>query len=317
MSDYRICPQCGTINGPGARTCKDCNAPLASTSAAPPPSRRTPKPPRDPIGPRLAPVVKVVVTVLVVALIVYLVYLGGRAFMRSLKGPPPFPTSSRETAQQFFSALSTEDYQSCYGLLTTERKTVTLIKKNTRQLYFDHFARIRNYLTERIGPDFLSAMQIPADGSQINFKGPDFTLSLTFKTSRYDDKTILFALEQVNEFPIDATSEIGIEQYNRNLSRAIESIGGASGHTATSDDPIELIQSRPEESSYQREKRLIQAFKDNRQLDTRHTLIEWIAKEFFGQYRTMTFLDEVARDQKQPPQLRQFAQHALDQMKRP
>ena len=60
---------------------------------------------------------------------------------------------------------------------------------------------------------------------------------------------------------------------------------------------------------------MIQAFKNARQLDTRHTVLEWIVREFYQESITQRFLDELASDEKEVFQLRVLAQNVLEQVR--
>jgi hypothetical protein len=222
-----------------------------------------------------------------------------------------YPEDPAVTATQFFTNLQNEAYQDCYGLLSVGRKSATVISKQSReQGYFPHFRRIRSYLIEHVGKDFLSTMVVSPDGRTVTFNN-DVVLSLSYGSSTSLDKKIHYSLEEINDFPIDVAPGIGIEQYNRGVSRAIDSIDTVGAKEEKLDDPAEVIRQRPDEGPSQRLDRLIYAFKNSRQLDVRHTALDWILKEFPKDPAALSFLNETARDEKVPAHLRRVAQNAL------
>lgn len=223
----------------------------------------------------------------------------------------PHPTDPFETTSEFFYALQNQDYQTCYKFLVKERKAAVVGGQQSREnAYFPHFDRIRQYLTKYAAQDFTATMDVSPDGHEVVFDG-GVVLNLTIEPSKgYDDKTH-YGIKEINEFPIDMAPKTGVEQYYRGLGQAIESLGDTS-NSGDIDDPFEVIADRPGESKGQRQRRMIDSFKRARQLDTRHTILEWIIKEFYQEPQTQAFLSELTRDQSLSPHLRRLAQQALD-----
>ena len=263
-----------------------------------------------PFGDPLKKMAKLAVGLGAVALIGYLLYAGITSIYHDAAGMHPHPTDPTETASKFFYCLWDRDYQGCYKLLAKDRKLATIIGKQDRKTgYEPHFERIRNYLSEKVGPDFDEIMKVEPGGQVVNF-GVNVVLTLSFSISKGFDKKNHYGIEQINEFPIDVAPGIGIEAYNRRVNSALGSESGLPA-AADSDDPSEILRDRDGESSRQREERVIEAFKVARQLDTREVLLSWIIREFGGQRLTQKLLRDIVDDEKQPPQLRLIADEGL------
>jgi len=254
-------------------------------------------------------VIKIAFVCGIIALLGYLIHRGLTSAFRSAQ-ESPYPDTTQASATEFYTALQNQDHQSCYKLLAPARKGMTIIRKQNRENYFYHFDRIRTYLKERIGDDFTSYMQIANDGTATF---DDYiVLTMKFDARRGLDEKIHYAIMEINEFPIDIAPDIGMEKYYRGVDRALQSLDSLTINPDTLDDPAEIVRQRPGESHRQRLERLIQACKLARQLDTRHTLLEWIIKEFGGTKTTQNFLLDLAQDENEVYQLRLLAQNALD-----
>ena len=310
-SDFQlICPQCGAIHNSKAVTCRGCGATIGRGGA---PARRPARqaPARSPMLPDFPLLLKVMFTVAGVTMVGWLLYLGAAGMMKSIETPPTYPDDPVETLTQFFNAMGQEDYQTCYGLLTMDRKIATVVKQTSRASYFDHFARIGAYLVDHLGEDFPAIMQVTDDNRRVYF-GQDFALNVSLASKVGPDKKSHYALNEIKDFPMDIAPAIGIEQRNRQVNRVMESIG-ALGQPEQDDDSAVITETRPYESQRERVSRLIEAFKNQRQLDTRHTLLDWIIKEFIEDRAAQRLLYQVADDENELPQLRLLAEDYLDQ----
>jgi len=213
-----------------------------------------------------------------------------------LKGPPhPHPTKPAQSTANFFNALQQPDLQACYSALSQQRKTATGVGLNMRETYYDHFQRIRRYLTHRAAQNFTANMQIDPSGRIVTFDN-GVTLTLKFDTSRGNDNLTHYGITEINEFPIDIAPAMGVEARNRAM-----------------DDFIESIESgRPENpTTTSREQALINAYRDFRQLDMRHDILEQLTVNFGTSPVTINFLREFVRDEKQPIHLRRLAANHL------
>jgi hypothetical protein len=261
---------------------------------------------------KLKTLLKVLVVIGIVVLIGWGVKKGVNKLFQDATEDTTYPEDPATTATLFFTHLQNEEYQDCYGLLTPGRKSATVVGMQSRQNngYFQHFRRIRAYLIERAGNDFVIAMVVSPDGQTVTFRDA-VVLTISYDTTTSLDKKRHFPLNEINEFPIDAAPGIGIEQHNRAMNRAIESMGDIGKPEDQLDDPAEIIRQRPDEGPGQRLQRLIEAFKNARQLDTKHTVLDWILKEFPRDPATADFLYRLAQDEKAPPHLRRVAQNTL------
>jgi len=260
-------------------------------------------------GIALGSLIKVLVVLLVVGGIGWLVYRGVTSISRAVD-KSPYPNDPVETVTTFFKALQKKEYQQCYGLLSSKRLAATVIGRQTREKYFNHFNRIRVYLVERSGANFAEGMTVLGNGDQVGFPH-DIVLTVALGGGSGPDGKRYYSIDEINEFPIDIAPGIGVEQYNRQLNRMVEGMEGSAGGEP-SDDASEIIRDRSGESRPERESRLIAAFKQGRQLDTRHTVLEWIIREFDRDPLAQKFLGEVAGSEYELPQLRQLARQGLD-----
>jgi len=309
-SDFdQICPDCGSVNGSSAMRCGECGCNLGPNVQLP----RDRAAARAPSLERLGPIIKVAVPLAVVALIAWGLYAAAQRLWRDVTESSPYPKNPVETATEFFTSLqggTDEDYQQCYVLLNMGRKVATAIGKHSRaEGYFPHFERIRRYLAAQAGDDFASTMLASEDGRHVEF-GNDVVLTLAFEVVKGLDEQNHYALREINEFPIDVLPSIGLERRNRGLNRAIDTLGAVT-EDGSDADASEIIRRRDHETKMERRARLIDAFGNARQLDTRHTLLEWIIKEFPGDPTTRRMLSDLADSADQPPNLRALARQTL------
>jgi len=259
----------------------------------------------------LKPLCKRLIIICVLVMIAWLGYEGFRRMGSSLEVKHPHPTDPAETTGRFFQSLAGENYQQAYGLLVASLKAATLVGQQSREEgYFPHFARIADYLRQYAGDDFIATMQISADGRRVTFAN-DITLTVQLETSRGTDKENHYGIRRINEFPIDAVSKMGTEKYYRGLGRAMDSMDGLSGGDEI-DDVSEVIRPHPGESDRQTQRRWFESFKRAPQLDTRHSILEWIIKRYGSEPLTRKFLTELAADEKQPTHLQSLARRTLD-----
>ena len=158
-------------------------------------------------------------------------------------------------------------------------------------------------------------MQVDESGGEVYFAG-NVVLHIRFDVSTGLDEQSHYALREIEEFPIDAAPGMGIEQYNRSLNRAIENMGDPSGGDADA-DISQVVAQQPYENVTERIQRLINAFKDSHQLDTRHELLLWLVKEFGPDRRVIRLLREVEKDQSLPPNLCDVAYDLLTALNLP
>ena len=310
----QVCPECGTILSAQSSQCSACGCVLDG------PSRRVGRDranARLPFLENLGPLVKLVAIVAAVALIGWGIYAGVQALWRDVAETSPYPTDPDVTVTEFFTGLQpgdTPSLQACYGLLTSERKAATVIGQQSRgDGYFPHFLRIRDYLVQRVGEDFTSQMKVDPDGRRVEFVGPRgwVVLSIRLRTVKGLDEANHYALQEINEFPIDAAPGIGLEAHNRGLGRAIDTMGSVS--SGQDQDASEIIRRLDYENQRERLERLIQAVEAARQLDTRHTVFDWILQEFPTDKLThrMLFTITDSETHEYPPNLREIARAYL------
>ena len=260
----------------------------------------------------LRKLIKFLITAGILFLIGWLIYLAVAWTLKGMQPKHSHPTDPAETTSQFFQAMQFQDYQHCYRLLNAKLRSATTAGLHSRaEGYYPHFDRVRQYLTQYAGPDFSNDMKIDPAGTRVTFAN-HVVLTLNIEPTKGSDKKNHYGIRQLNQFPIDAIPGMGVEKYYRGLNRAIESMDGLAGEGEI-DDPAEIIRDRPDESKRQRQKRILHAFKTARQLDTRHTVLEWIIREFSREKSTQDFLRELSLDESQSPHIRELAQSALEQ----
>ena len=101
-----------------------------------------------------------------------------------------------------------------------------------------------------------------------------------------------------------------MEKYQRHLNRVVESVD-ALAQDEKDMDPADILEPRSHENFAARRKRWLEAFEFQRQLDTRHILLEWIVREYPQDRTVKTFLMKIARDDSEVLQLRRLAQTHL------
>ena len=259
----------------------------------------------------LKPLCKRLIIIVVLVLLAWLGYEGFRRIGSSLEVKHPHPTDPAETTGRFFQSLADEDYQQAYGLLVASLKAATLVGQQSRaDGYFPHFARIADYFRKYAGEDFIANMQVSADGRRVTFAN-DITLTVQLEATRGSDKENHYGIRRINEFPIDAAPKMGVEKYYRGLGRTMEGLDSSSG-TDEINDVSEVIRPHPGESERETQRRWFESFKCAPQLDTRHSILEWIIKRYGSEPLTRKFLTELAADEKQPAHLRSLARQTLD-----
>jgi len=263
-----------------------------------------------PFAGQLKNMAKLAVGLGIAALLGYALYAGVTSIYRDVEEMDPHPTDPTETASEFFYSLWDRNYQGCYSLLSSQRKTATIIGKQDRLTgYEPHFERIRNYLSAKAGADFDEVMKVVPGGQEVTF-GDNVALTVTFAVSKDYNNKDHYGIAQINEFPIDVAPEIGLEAHNRRIDRALGATDGIV-QAEESDDPAEILQDRQGESQQERQVRVIQAFRDARQLDTREALLKWIVRESGRQTVAQQILNEIVNDKNEPPQMRLIAREAL------
>lgn len=297
----QICRHCGAVLPEQLATCTQCGRRLAENFITP--QKREPAAPLIPWY-KLKPILKVLVAAAILAGIGMGAYHGLKKIIESPEEAVVYPESPLAAAEEFFEAMQIEDYQHCYKLLAPKRKAATVINQQNRQAYYDHFARIREYLSQRAAEQFAENMQIETGSGKVVFEN-DITLTAEIEPIMGMSKKKRFSIGEIKEFPIDIVPGMGVEKYYRGLNRAIEGLGQMS---EAGDDPAEVILPRPGESERQHLARMIEAFETARQLDTKHTILEWIVRQYSRQAATERFLNQIADDQDEPPQIRRLAE---------
>jgi hypothetical protein len=265
--------------------------------------------------PNLGPSFKIALACAVVAVVGWLAFRGVSRFLQRFEDTNPYPTDPNVATTAFFTALAQKDYQHCYQLLPINRTAATIINRASREEYALHFERIRAYLANHAGPDFLASMTVGAGGEKVTFKnGIVLTVDIAY-AGQGAGHALHYAINQISEFPIDVAPGLGVEEYNRSVEGMIESSASKEESPPPSDDPADFLGIRPGEAPVQREKRFIDEVKRGRQLDARHIALEKLVKEFSGQPATRQLLSDLAANEKEVPQLRLLAQQNLNRRK--
>lgn len=300
-SDSRqICPECGAIQGPNAYTCLSCRHTLPGPAARP--RSAAPLISLD----RFAPLLKIVAALAVVALILGGVVWLFKSLHQQAVDAHPHPADPIETTTRFFTALHTQDYHACGHLMPGKFKALKQLDK-TGVGHNPYFNRIRRYLIERAGPDFVDQMQVSPGGRQATFAN-GIVLTVTMSRSQDLDDNTRYGFAGLYEFPFDADLGLGINARNRQLGLAID------GHDELDADPDYfdgIIAQRRNEPPHARLRRLINTYPYVTFLDVRHQLLEWIITEFPDERRTHRFLNSLIRGEEESPQLLALAQAAL------
>lgn len=312
-SDYQTCPRCQAVVASSARTCRQCGYKFPGGQVERQSNRGNVSDSLAPLKESAGKLLKLVVIFGVIGLIGWGGFVGVSKFIKSLEPKNPFPADPVETTTEFFTALAQKDNQKCYQLLEISRKIATTIKRNSRDSYSMHFDRIRLYLKEQVGDEnFIETMRVSDDGRDVIFD-QRIQLTLEFTTSRDSKNSLHYSVAQVKEFPMDIAPGIGLEKRNRGIGKMLEDLDPGD----ELDDISEIIRRRDYESKRERLQRLITSFKNARQLDTRHTTLQWIIREFHQDKTCQAFLQKLARDETEVMQLRALAQETQGLSGRP
>ena len=227
----------------------------------------------------------------------------------------PIPTDPTVTVTDFVTCLQEmpdQDYFRCRELLAMQIKTPMLINQSSVEDFNHHFERIRNYLLERVGADFVSTMQTSQEGlyTRATFNG-DIVLNFELSAARGSDDQNHFTIRNIREFPLDIMPGLGLEMRNRSLDYLMDSDTGSSQQYVEIDNAADVVPPRPGESPSQRLSRLINSYFSAPQLDTRHTILDAILADFPDDPKTHSLLQQIAADQDEAVHLRQYAQKIL------
>ena len=291
----QVCPYCGTIMPESATVCRECGRPLRA--AAVNSSARNAGGGSGMwaiAGERLGPILKIVAVVAVLALLGWLVWRGIYATVCSSERDP-HPTSPVATAQEFFTALQQQDYQKCYSLLIPSRHMATGVGLQSRDTYFNHFDRIRRYLVKRVGDNFTTNMQVSGNGQVVTF-AHGIELRIKYGTNEGADSHLHYGIDDFLDFPIDVAPGLGLEAHNRMVNQFIDDLESGRQRHKKETNPVTA---------------LVDTFRNSRQLDTRHDLLEYLIQKYPDDPRTYDLLKDIARDPQQPAQLRTLAQQHL------
>ncbi|MCH9022457.1 MAG: hypothetical protein IID32_06805 [Planctomycetes bacterium] len=309
-SDFDIiCPKCDAINPPDTATCQNCShrftpGPSTVTPTHRPAKQRSAAPP-----PRLLNLIKPFCILVVLGLLTWGCVKVFLLVSTSFKNLIPYPTDPALTTTEFFSALALEDYQECYELLSIERKTATIISLQTMEAYFEQFGRMRAYLNERSGENFLDTLEVSPDGQVATFNN-DIKLSIALKRFAGLHKDSHYSIANLPNFPIDVAPAMGFEERTRIINRIIETGDDPSSFSGDL-DPADVTRSFLDKSKTEQLTLLIESFVTQRQLDTRHTLLDLIIMQSPREPIVRRFLTYVANDEGETHQLRRTAQNAL------
>ncbi len=258
-------------------------------------------------------VLKVAGIFLAIVVVVWVFLYASERFSHDLAETNPLPTSSEEAGREFFQALQQERFQKCYKLLASSRKAATIIGKQDRQTYYVHFTRIRLYLTRYCGPEFADKMEVTPGGREVEFPN-GVVLTVKYQSKAGSEKKSHFGIYEIEEFPIDIAPGIGIEEHNRMVNRMIDDIDSLDYDLGDVDNFTQVIQERKGESPAAKLSRWIKSYELARQLDSRHYLVDWIAREFPEDRLTRKFLAQVANNEKEAPHLRSHAALLLTEL---
>ncbi|MBN2376530.1 MAG: hypothetical protein JXD22_09020 [Sedimentisphaerales bacterium] len=257
--------------------------------------------------------VKLVLIILLLALPAYLGYKLVTGLNKSISESNPHPATMQLAIEKFFSALQNENhppdpFETCYQLLPSQARSAVGIGLQDRQAHIDHFARIRKYLVDCIGPDFLSTMKI--EGNKVTFFVSDtqfVTLTVEVSSSVGTDEKRHFGIRQIQEFPFDLAPKLGNEERNRYIEDLMDTDKKSKGPYADVDDPYELMNIDLSNLSQHHLRRLIELYKKEPQLDTRHNILEYILINYYDNPSTATFFKWIQQNEP-APHLRLLAQ---------
>ncbi|MBN2129164.1 MAG: hypothetical protein JW741_06690 [Sedimentisphaerales bacterium] len=217
---------------------------------------------------RLGSLGKLIVILVVLAIPTAGVWYGFHRVWKSVEEDNPYPLDPAEATRQFWTSIQNEAdevYPGAYGLLGSQTKAAQIAGLSSRGEVADHFDRIRRYLVQRVGPDFLATMQIDPDQPGAATFGNEITLHLAFKAVQGLEGKKHYAVDQVFEFPHDTAPRFAAR--DREIARAS---GEEPRLTIDRPEDLALLQHRPAVAD------VCRAFRGADQLDTRHALLEYI-----------------------------------------
>lgn len=258
-------------------------------------------------------IVKLALIILLLALPAYLGYLAVTSLNKSIEESNPHPTTSQQAIEKFFTALQNENhppnrFNTCYQMLPSQARSAVGIGLQDRQAHIEHFTRIRSYLIESIGPDFISTMQIEAN--KVTFFVDDtcfITLTAEISSSVGMNEKRHFGIRQIQEFPFDLAPKLGNEERNRYINDLMDTSKKSKGPFADVNDPYELMDIDTDRISPYHLRRLIEVYKKEPQLDTRHYILEYIIVYYHDSPSTATFFEWIQQNEP-APHLRLLAQ---------
>ena len=215
----------------------------------------------------------------------------------------PIPLDPAVTISDFFTCLQDKpdgDYFRARQLLATPMKMPVLIDSHQIDYINGNFDRIRNYLIERVGPDFATNIQV--ESKVFYFTAAfdnDIILRCRTSTKWAVDEKNHYTLEQVLDFPQDYFPMLGAEERNRDLNRMIESLDDAEAIEEDVDENAgieDILALQTGETPYVRLDRLINNFHYSSMLDTRHAVFDAILEEFPDTPTTIDFLREISQE---------------------
>ena len=249
---------------------------------------------------------------IVAALLLIPIFLGIKHFIDTAY-QSPLPLDPAVTLGDFFTCLQDkpdDDFFRARELLDSEK--INHINEN--------FDRIRNYLIERVGPDFASNLQVEPGASffQAKFKNGIILRCKTGAKWGLDEKTH-FTLQQILDFRQDYFPTLGAEQRNRQLDQIMDSVTNPNAEfTEEVDDIQSALEIQPGEPPSVRLKRLVNSFHYSYMLDIRHPLFDAILEEFPNDPVTMSFLREItAEDYDVAIHLKNQAQKIIEPQSQP
>ena len=291
-----ICPNCDSVLPVGALQCPGCGRRVSFTAVPYDSGEYS----RFHFLRKLGPVGKVIIVIAVAAVPTLLVFLGYNYFWTAAIESNPYPTTPQAAVQQFFSSLQQEansDFQGCYNLIHSKHKSQAAVVKSNRTDFIDHFRRIRDYLIEYIGPDFLAKMKfVEGSTSQVTFD--DFiTLTLVITPVKGIEDENHYAIQDIREFPFPSPlrDSMGITRRDNQMNDLMDDIDNM-GH-ARSKQPWDI---------------LIRKYKNEKQLDVRHEMLLTLIYTFGDKSSVRNFLRVWIPREESAPHLRLIAQQFLE-----
>ena len=291
-----ICPNCDSILPVGTFQCPGCGRRVGRTTQ-----------PADSGGysrlqflRELSVVGKVILVLAIAAIPTALVIYGYKYFWKQAVESNPYPTEPEAAVTQFFNALQhdmSSGFQDCYSLIHSKHKSQTAVVKSTRSDFSNHFRRIRDYLVEYVGPDFLSRMKfVEGAVAQVTFDD-SITLTLELAHVKGIEDEYHYAILDMKEFPFPSPlrDSMGITRRDNQMNDLIDEINNM-GHR----------QSKQEWDI------LIQYYKNEKQLDVRHNMLLEIIEKFGDQPAVQAFLRYWMQNQEPALHLRRIARRYLE-----